>query len=104
MSVIKQYEEACEAVRIEFIEKYHLYDEDELTVDDIESFWIGDEIGGVCFVDDMYMNINHMVDALKYKPTKEQFNEWYWNIYADPDAEINYNLKSYLQLKIPTTT
>ena len=48
--LLKNWEEATEALTFEFILKY--FDEGA------DTYWIGDEIGGVLFVNDWFFNLD----------------------------------------------
>ena len=87
MESINKYEQACNALVQDFIDKYY-------TGSKQDYHWAGDEIGGVLCIGDEFWNVNNVVDSLKYKPTEEQLFDWYYNVLVNEEAEIKYNLKS----------
>jgi hypothetical protein len=93
MNRVQQYEKVCNLVRKEFMSiYYHEYDEDDC-------YWIGEDIGGICSIGDEYWNINNMVDALRYKVSEKLLFKWYYDVHVNEQAEVNYNLKSYISFK-----
>ena len=69
IKAIKDYEDACTQVTEVFIEKYYKRDEPY-------TFWVGDEIGGVFFINDDCFNIDRMLDALKYNASEDKLFEY----------------------------
>ena len=64
MHTLKQWEQATDNLRGVFIEKYF----SDVSVD---SYWVGDEIGGILFINDFFFNLSNMVDYLKYDYLEE---------------------------------
>lgn len=92
---LKQYEEACndlaEAFMFDFLE-----DGDELK-EGYSYWWIGDEIGGVLFFQDMHLSIEHMTDYFRAGCTPEQFINWYWyELEQYQKGENRLTLRNYI--------
>lgn len=92
-TTLTKLENAINALAIEFVEKYYLD-----YVDDW--YWVGDEIGGVLIVSDVFVNVNDMMNAAKYKPTLNQWHAWYWSYEDEKDYYRKLNLKHFI-LKNP---
>ncbi|MAF42617.1 MAG: hypothetical protein CMI54_00420 [Parcubacteria group bacterium] len=92
MKEIKAYYAACEAIKNKFLEKYFKdYDDD---------FWVGDEIGDVLSVTDMFFNIDTMITLLKNNLSYDEMDDWYWWDLANHEKEGYMNLKNYIKLKL----
>jgi len=96
---LKQYEKAVQQLADKFVEIY--FDEEDYTnIYGKDYFWVGDEIGSVLCVSDTYLDIATVANAMRYKPTKDQFYDFYWNYWTNEEAETKYNIKSYMGLEI----
>ena len=87
--ILKNYQEAIEAIADAFVKKYygkHISDQ----------YWT-DEIGGIFCANDDYWDINNMIDALRFKCSKERLFEWY-NLSVDEGTGRRcQNLRTYAQ-------
>ena len=80
------------------MEKY--YTDKDIKLEDVDFHWIGNEIGDVCGIGDEFWHVNDMVQVLKFKPTYSQLMDWYYNYWTNKEAETQYNIKSYMGLRI----
>jgi hypothetical protein len=95
---LSKYEEACTDILLLFIEKYYL--DEEIRHEDMDFYWAGSEIGGIVHINDDFWGFNDILQAIRCNPTKEHLFCWYWDVVMNSEAEINYNLKSFLGLEI----
>ncbi len=82
-----EYEMACQNIADHFLDIYY---------DDAECWWIGSEVGGVLGVNDEFWSMEDLVNALRYKPSREKLMDFY---YHRMDKEPKYSMKNYLKLK-----
>jgi hypothetical protein len=68
--VIKQWEEATNHLMHFFAEKYF--------GKDYEQFWVSDNIGDVCFINDCFFTVENMCDFLKYRYSNKDMFAWYY--------------------------
>ena len=86
MVVLKNYDDACEAVFLEFLRAYF---------PDNDYFFVSDDPTGVLCVNDYYFGINDALDALHNKATKDDVLTWYdYNL----DCSLN-NVKPKINFK-----
>lgn len=88
--ILKNYQQAIEAIADAFVKKYYGKD---ISV----QYWT-DEIGGIFVANDYYWNIDNMVDALRFKCSKERLFEWYeLSLEAGMEGRPFQNLRNYSQ-------
>lgn len=92
--ILTNYHKACEAIKDEFIEVYYI--ECATKSIQVENYWIADEVGGVCFINDYFWDLATMVEALKCGPTPDQLFKWYED--RQEKRQLNITLKNYLKL------
>ena len=80
---VEQYEETCNNILMAFCEK-HGYD-----YKDAKDMWVANEIGTICCIGDMYVNMYDMYYDLKNNIPADIFEQWYW------DHQENCNYKTY---------
>lgn len=81
MKEIKAWRKATEDLAKVFVKKYfpdEVYEQD--------CFWVGDRIGDVFFVADMWLDLNRMIEALELDATWEQLREY-------DDLELEHAMK-----------
>lgn len=89
--------EATQDVAEEFIRKYIM--QDDLERADVEAFWIGDQVGGMLCVNDQFISLLTMVDALRLECPVDVFHEWYSKSFDDYSAgSTAINLDHYLRM------
>ena len=44
---------------------------------DIEEWWVGDDIGGVYYINDRFFNLNDMMDFIRYGYSGKKMFEYY---------------------------
>ncbi len=94
---IQQWEKATKNLLDEFL-KIYFVDED-IPIEDIDVYWVGDEIGGVCFINDMYFGLDDLVNCLRHKPSRDQMWDWYYkSLEAYEKGESFPNLKNFIKL------
>ena len=69
------YYRACEALTEKFIKIY--YCDPHTPVGDMDWFWVGDDIGGVLFVNDDYWSFEDVKVALAYEIPKNTLFAWH---------------------------
>jgi len=95
MNNLQKYEQICNDLTIDFIEKY--YCDEDIQLKDVYCEWVAQEVGGVACINDEFWSMNDIVNVFKYKPTKKQLFEFY---YHRLDAKIpQYNLKNFIKLR-----
>ena len=95
--LLRLWEKATEKLLQEFIRVYYL--DEDITMDDIEYWWVAEEIGGVVFINDEHWSLQNITDAFRYNPTREQLWRWHWDsIDAAMGKQAFPNLKNWLKL------
>ena len=104
MKEIKNYEKACEAILLAFVKKYFEDPEDpEDFANYVNFYWIGNEIGGVFFVNDWYFSLNDALVALKNNASYSQlinYREMEMEIYNNEEKFGDrkfFSLENYLK-------
>ena len=87
------YYQGCETIKEEFIQKYYV--SKDIPREDVDDYWIADDIGGVLSINDYFHSMNDMVGALKLNCPKKRFFEWY-DYSLENYGKEPMNLKSYL--------
>lgn len=96
---LQKYEYACNQLATAFLGKY--YCDKDTTLADFDYYWIGDQVAGVLSIGDEFWSMNDIVDAARYKPSREKLFEYYYyrlDLY-EKDQHEGYNMESYLKLK-----
>jgi len=98
MKVITNYRKACEEVAKAFIGKYY---PGSHYCDDWDSYWVGDEIGGVFYICDRFFNIDRMIEALELKATHKQLGEYedaeLEAAIKEPSENLKVNFRNYVK-------
>jgi hypothetical protein len=69
---LKNYFQACEQIRKDFVEKYIEYD---------DSCWIGNQVGGLLSFSDQFIDMSNMVKVIELNMTQDEFFDWYhWTL------------------------
>ena len=93
--VIKKWEEATEEVANAFVEKYFPEHGRE------DYFWVGDEIGSVFCIADMFFDVDRMLEALKLNATFDQLYDYYdeelEHCEGDPNKPMPVSFKNYVK-------
>ncbi len=76
---LKQYEKACEALKDKFLAD--LYKDEDYMPDD--AYWIGDEVGGVLFWGDWFVDMDNMANYYRYSYTPDEFFDWHDQLCED---------------------
>jgi hypothetical protein len=89
--VLLEYYIACDKVKDAFVEKYLEYD---------DSFWIGDERGGILSFSDQFLDMNHLVQVLELNMTDDELFDWYyWQIdFAHEQKTPPLNLENFMRV------
>jgi len=98
---LQKYEDSCERLVWDFFYKYWLSGKDKIQKDEIDYYWVADQVGGTLSVNDYFFNMDDIVQAMRLKPSREQFFA-YQSYCIDQAMEkdgIRYNLKSWIALK-----
>lgn len=96
MKEITEWRKATENLTKAFCKKYF---PDERYGKD--TYWVGDQMGGVFFVYDFFFDVNHMIEALELKATYEQLSTYdceslKWEMY-NPGKPFHTNFKNYVK-------
>ena len=75
--IVYRWRKATHALAQVFTEKY--FPEERFEID---TFWVGDEVGSVFSVSDMFFNVDRMIEAIELDATFEQLHD-----YADAEIE-----------------
>ncbi len=96
MKIIKAYHKATEDIAKVFVKKYF---PDEIYGK--YTFWVGDQIGGVFSVSDMFLNIDQMIIMLENKAKFEQLYDYYWAeveaMSEEPPRSLGINFENYIK-------
>lgn len=96
MKEIKQWRKATDDVAKVFVKKY--FSNEDYSKD---TFWVGDEIGGVFSVTDMFFNVDQMITALENKATFDQLYDYYHAeldaAMEEPSRKLGINFKNYIK-------
>lgn len=68
---------------------------------DADTYWVADEVGGVLYINDYFMNLNLVLDFLKYRYSKKkmfEYMDYYLKCHEDK-ADYVINIKNYRHLK-----
>lgn len=79
---ILNYEKACEKLALEIVKRYY--------EKDCEKWWVADDIGGVLFINDQFLSLNLVVEALRHDLTKDEYFDYY-----------DYQLDQHMEGKSP---
>lgn len=94
--VIKKWRAATNELAKAFTKKY--YPDERF---DIDTFWVGDEVGDVFFVSDMFFDIDRMVEALELNATIDQLIDYHdaelEHCEKDSDKPMPVNFKNYVK-------
>jgi len=67
---------------------------------DVEHWWVADEIGGVLYINDYFFNLSDIVDYIKYRYTKNKmFANYDYQMKLRLKNEIPINIKNWIKLK-----
>jgi len=94
MKQLENYYKACEDLKKEFLK--NLYPDADLDYAG-NTYWIGDEIGGVLSFNDCFVHMEHIADYFQYKLTPDDFFVW-WDDYID-ERTPNLNMKTFKKLQ-----
>jgi hypothetical protein len=84
------YYAACQDLADAFVTKY--YTDTEITLEQVEAYWIADQIGGVYQVNDQCWRMQDIVEALENHATEKQLFDWYeesMEMYSTKGHSIN---------------
>lgn len=86
MKPLKAYYRVCEQLKDEFVFRYFFPKED--------FHWIGDEIGGVLSVGDIFIDMHTISEVFRLNMTGDQFHDWYW--WQLDFKNLPLNIENYL--------
>ena len=86
---LKNAENAINNLAFSIVKRYDL--------DEKDSFWIGDSIGGVFCVSDWCLGVEDLFEIVRNEPTYDQLSGWYYNRLDSYEDEkiICYTLKNW---------
>jgi hypothetical protein len=89
-SEIDKWNELTNQITEQWIRDYFNIEEGE----DLDYYYIADDIGGVFEFADMFISFQNVLDCYKHKISKEKFHEWYdWCLENYP---VNISLAKFL--------
>jgi hypothetical protein len=95
MKAIKEWRNATDNLAKAFAKKYF---PDEPTQ---YNFWVGDDIGGVFCVCEMFFDVDRMVTALELKATFDQLYDYYHaeidHATENPEKPFRINFKNFVK-------
>ena len=97
MKATTKYKKACEGLLEAFIDTYYV--DEDISREDVDAYWVAEDIGGTVFINDDWWSCELMLDALDLKVDPGKLFEWYHDVYINEKTDPKYNLKNYLQLK-----
>jgi hypothetical protein len=90
------YYDACNKVAGMFAKQY--FCDKEMTLIDLDEFWVADSPGTVICINDYFWNMEDMVEALRVGVNRKTIFEYYdWMV--DENGIENKSLHYYLNLK-----
>lgn len=94
MSAVRKYEKACLELAQAFIKKYYLEGEDGLEEEEIDDYWVADDIGGVLYINDRFFTMDNMAEAMRLEVELEDLSAWYeQSVTEDGGVSLRYFLK-----------
>lgn len=92
-NIIEKWKIASDEVAVFFAEYYF--------GNDISDFyWVADDIGGVCVINDYFFDLNDMVDFLCYRYSKKKMFEYYeYRLECANSWDTGVNIRDYKKLK-----
>ena len=95
---LNAYYKACNRLLFAFIRKY--YTDKETTFADVSWFWVGDNIGGVAFINDDFLNMYDIAEVMELNPEPDKFFEWMeYRNEKHMEGKDPINLRTYLIMK-----
>lgn len=85
MKAIQDWNNLTNKITEQFIFQYFELELDE----ELEWFWIADEVGGVFEFSDYYFNFSDVLNCYKHNITKEQLFGWYEHNLTEPYVKIS---------------
>lgn len=85
-SLKQQYREVCFQYIRAFIKKHKL----EVNKYELNNCWIGDEVGGMVYINDMYFNFNDIRYDIDNEISKDKIFNWYWNSVEYEELDLKY--------------
>ena len=93
--LLEEYENSVNVLTKQFIEKY--YCDEDIDIDDVDMYWIGDAVGEIVFINDNYWNFNNIVEALKMDYPKDKLFDWYEYSYDQAmEGKPGLTMKNFL--------
>ena len=89
---LKLWELATENLKNAFVKKYFAEDPD--------CYWVGNEKGGVFYVNDNFFSLTDMVEFIRYNyPVTKMFEYQDYSLKCVEKGKSPINIKNYLKLK-----
>jgi hypothetical protein len=96
--LLNTYYDACESIRIAFMEEY--YCDKDIRLNEVDTYWIADRVGEVCFIGDQHWQFTDMVTALELKVPHKKLFDWYdYSLEQHAKHGSAMNLVTYLKTK-----
>jgi hypothetical protein len=99
MTNLTKYERACNALLDDFINIYFV--DDDFLKEDIEYNWIADEVGTIALINDYFISMDTIYQALDLKMEKDDFFDWY-DQWVDIENNKRINLKNWVYINKKT--
>lgn len=91
---LHEYENVCVRLAHAFVAQYYCEKDD--FVEDVSMFWVGDEVGSVLVINDDFWNMEDIVQAFRYNPTRDQLFKWH-DQWIDEKNKEKKNLKWFVK-------
>ena len=96
---LNDYYDACNLIKIAFIEEY--FCDEDITLNDVDAYWIADKPGEVCFINDYFWNMEDFVTALDFQIPKTVLFKWYdYSLEEHEKGKCPINLFTYSRMKV----
>ena len=87
-----KYETACKELATSFLGKY--YPEDKL--EDIDVYFVADDVTGILFIGDMFYSIDDMYQYIKYDYSYDElYDRYHESLNALTEKKTFYNIKNW---------
>ncbi len=82
----EQYAEIC----LEYLRAFNAKHELDMEDYELKQCWIGDEVGGIADLDDMFINFDDIRYDIDNKVSRNKIFDWYWNSVERAELKVKY--------------
>ena len=92
---LKNWEKATQKLVEAFIKRYY-----DANLDDVDFYWVGDEIGTILFVNDEFWNIDRVREAFVIRASKKELFDYYYmelDLAMEKNQKLDINFVNYVR-------